>query len=51
MLEVVCRDPDELDRLAAALAPDLGERLHALARQVDPALFAQLAPLVPSTGV
>jgi RNA methyltransferase, TrmH family len=51
VLEVVCRDLGELDRLAAALAPDLSERLHTLAREVDPSLLAQLAPLVPSTGV
>jgi len=51
MLEVVCSDPAELDRLAGALAPDLRARLGSLARQVDPAVFAQLAPLAPTTGV
>jgi RNA methyltransferase, TrmH family len=51
MLEVVCCDPGELDRLAAALAPDLSERLRTLARRVEPSVFAQLAPLAPSTGV
>jgi len=51
VLEVVCSDPRELDRLTALLAPDLGERLRSLARQVEPEVFRQLAPLAPSTGV
>ncbi len=51
VLEVACGDPAELEWLAALLAPDVGERLRALAREVDPAVFAQLAPLAPSTGV
>lgn len=51
LLEVVCRDAHELDRLAARLAPDLRERIGELARAVAPATFAQLAPLEPSTGV
>jgi TrmH family RNA methyltransferase len=51
VLEVVCADPRELDRLAELLAPDLAPRVRALARQVDPAIFEQLAPLAPATGV
>jgi TrmH family RNA methyltransferase len=51
VLEVVSSDRGELDRLAAALAPDVASRLRALAREVDPSVFAQLAPLVPPTGV
>jgi RNA methyltransferase, TrmH family len=51
MLEVVCSDRAELDRLTAVLAPDLGARLLGLAREVEPSLFARLAPLAPSTGV
>jgi RNA methyltransferase, TrmH family len=51
ILEVVCRDAAELDRLAGELAPDVQERIGALARVVEPALFGQLAPLIPSTGV
>jgi TrmH family RNA methyltransferase len=51
VLEVACDDPAELERLVALLAPDVGERLRALACQVEPAVFAQLAPLAPSTGV
>ena len=51
LLEVVCSDTAALQRLAAALAPDLSARLLALARPVAPSVFAQLAPLPPSTGV
>jgi TrmH family RNA methyltransferase len=51
MLEVVCSDRAELDRLTAVLAPDLGARLRGLAREVEPSVFARLAPLAPSTGV
>jgi RNA methyltransferase, TrmH family len=51
MLEVICSDAAELDRLAALLAPDLSASLRALARPVEPSVFAQLAPLAPSTGV
>jgi TrmH family RNA methyltransferase len=49
--EVVCSDPAQLDRLSALLAPDLAERLRSLARAVHPEIFAQLAPLAPTTGV
>jgi RNA methyltransferase, TrmH family len=51
VLEVLTRDRAELERLSALLAPDLAERIAALAREVEPALFEQLAPLPPSTGV
>jgi TrmH family RNA methyltransferase len=51
VLEVVTRDLGELERLTRALAPDLFERLPGLAREVDPVVFDQLAPLAPSTGV
>jgi RNA methyltransferase, TrmH family len=51
VLEAVTDDADALQRLAGELAPDLGERLRALAREIDPAVFDQLAPLAPSTGV
>ena len=51
LLEVVCRDPDELARLAQRLAPDVAERMCALARPIEPAVFSQLAPLAPATGV
>jgi TrmH family RNA methyltransferase len=51
VLEVVTSDAAALERLAAALAPELAPRLRELAREIDPAVFAQLAPLTPSTGV
>jgi TrmH family RNA methyltransferase len=51
ILEVVCSDPGELDRLAGVLAPDLRAELSAMARPVEPSVFAQLAPLAPSMGV
>jgi TrmH family RNA methyltransferase len=51
VLEVLCRDAAELDALAARLAPDLAARMHELAREVAPEIFAQLAPLTPTTGV
>jgi TrmH family RNA methyltransferase len=48
---VVSSDAGGLERLAAALAPDVASRLLALARDVEPSVFAQLAPLAPPTGV
>jgi len=51
VVEVVCRDVDALDRLAAQLAPDQAARMHELARAVPGEVFEQLAPLPPTTGV
>ena len=51
LLEVVVSGEAPLERLSSALAPDLSARLHELARPVEPAVFAQLAPLPPPTGV
>jgi RNA methyltransferase, TrmH family len=51
VLEVLTPDAAELERLAAALAPDLLPSLSERAREIDPAVFARLAPLSPSTGV
>jgi RNA methyltransferase, TrmH family len=51
LLEVAVSTEAPLERLAAALAPDLSARLHELARPVEPSVFAQLAPLPPPTGV
>jgi TrmH family RNA methyltransferase len=51
VLEVVTRDAGELGRLAEQLAPDVAPQILALAREVEPAVFEQLAPLPPSTGV
>jgi len=48
---VLTRDPQQLARLTAQLAPDLIDRLPALAEPVTAELFEQLAPLPPSTGV
>ncbi|MGO9489183.1 MAG: TrmH family RNA methyltransferase [Solirubrobacteraceae bacterium] len=49
--ELLTRDAAELARLAALLAPEEAERLDGQAREVDAELFAQLAPLAPTTGV
>jgi TrmH family RNA methyltransferase len=51
VLEVVTRDAAELDRLAAVLAPDLRARIMEIAREVEPQVLDQLAPLAPATGV
>jgi TrmH family RNA methyltransferase len=51
LLEVVVSEDAPLECLSTALAPDLSARLHELARPVEPAVFAQLAPLPPPTGV
>jgi RNA methyltransferase, TrmH family len=51
VLEVVRSSDADLDSLAEQLAPDLAERMHELARTVEPSVFAQLAPLTPATGV
>jgi len=50
-LEVLTPDKDALARLAAQLAPDLAERIGDLACEIDAAVFSQLAPLAPTTGV
>jgi TrmH family RNA methyltransferase len=51
VLEVACLDLAELERLAERLAPDVAELMRSLAREVDAAVFEQLAPLPPATGV
>ncbi len=51
LLEVVCRDVEALEQLAARLAPDVAQRIHELARAVEGEVFEALAPLPPSTGV
>lgn len=51
LVEAVAVDPDELERLARELAPDLAGRLGGLVEPIDPADLADLAPLVPRTGV
>ena len=49
--EVVCLDAERLAALAEQLAPDQAQRIGALAHEVAPEVFAQLAPLPPTTGV
>jgi TrmH family RNA methyltransferase len=51
VLTVAVRQGAPLDRLAAELAPDQAERMLELAREVSHEVFAQLAPLPPTTGV
>lgn len=51
ILEVVCSDVSELERLASELAPDVREQILLLARPVAADVFAQLAPLASATGV
>lgn len=51
VVEVVCSDAGQLDRLAELLAPDQAQRMRSLAQAVEPEVFAQLAPLAPTTGV
>jgi RNA methyltransferase, TrmH family len=51
VLEVLTADTAQLERLASELAPELSARLLELAREIDPQVFEQLAPLAPSTGV
>lgn len=51
VLEVLCADRADLGRLAAQLAPDVSAQMVSLAREVPADVFAQLAPLTPSTGV
>jgi TrmH family RNA methyltransferase len=49
--EAVAADLDELERLAADLAPDLAEALPARVAAVDLETIAELVPQAPRTGV
>lgn len=49
--EVVATDLDGLAALVRDLAPELQAPIAALARPVDPSVFAALAPHAPPTGV
>ena len=52
VLEAAVVAPEGLSRLVAALAPDIEERLAAVAAEVvEPSAFARLAPRAPATGV
>lgn len=48
---VACVDVEELERLAAGLAPDLGERVRSLVVTLPEEAFKRLGPYVPHTGV
>lgn len=49
--EAVAADPEEVARLARALAPDLEPRLSGLVRGIPPGALAALTPTPPATGV
>jgi RNA methyltransferase, TrmH family len=51
VVDVVCVDLAQLERLASRLAPDVSRQMLSLAHEVPPDVFAQLAPLTPPTGV
>ena len=51
ILETVTRDPDLLDNLTQALAPDLDGTRGREAVQVPADVFRQLSPFPPATGV
>jgi RNA methyltransferase, TrmH family len=51
LVEAVAVDPEELERLAADLAPDLAGQLADRVETISPEDLADLAPLVPRTGV
>jgi TrmH family RNA methyltransferase len=50
-IEAVASEPEELDRLAAELAPDLAGTLAERVVAVDAEVLAQLVPHAPRTGV
>src|SRR6476659_5003161 len=51
LVEAVAVDPDSLEAMAGALAPDLAGQLPARVEAVDRETLAGLVPLVPHTGV
>ncbi|HEX4670083.1 MAG TPA: TrmH family RNA methyltransferase [Solirubrobacterales bacterium] len=51
LVEAVAVDPDSLDELAAELAPDLAGQLSGRVEKIGAEDLAELAPLVPRTGV
>ena len=51
LVEVVCSDPRELERLAGEFAPELAPRMLELAREVPQEVFSKLAPLPAPTHV
>jgi TrmH family RNA methyltransferase len=51
LVEVVCSNPRELERLADEFAPELAARMLELAREIPQELFSKLVPLPPPTHV
>ena len=51
VLEAACSDRARLEQLSLQLAPDVCAQMLSLAREIPADVFAQLAPLPPSTGV
>jgi TrmH family RNA methyltransferase len=51
LVEAVAVDPEGLERLAEELAPDLSGQLAGRVERIVPENLADLAPLVPRTGV
>jgi TrmH family RNA methyltransferase len=51
LVEAVAVDPDALERLARELAPDLAGQLSGRVETIPAPELAELAPLVPRTGV
>lgn len=51
LLVVAGTDPEELERLATSLAPDLVGRFEALVEVVDEDTFERFSPRAPRTGV
>jgi TrmH family RNA methyltransferase len=51
LVEAVAVDPEALEALARELAPDLAGQLAGRVETIAPAALADLAPLVPRTGV
>jgi TrmH family RNA methyltransferase len=51
LLEAVASEPEQLERLAAELAPDLAGSLVGQTERVAPEVLAELVPQAPRTGV
>lgn len=51
LVEAYAVDPEALAELARELAPDLAAELPGRVEPIEPAALAELAPLVPRTGV
>ncbi len=51
IIEVLCSDADELQRLAQQLAPDLQRTVLEIARPISAQAFSDLMPRAPRTGV